>query len=95
MIERHVTFSVLPDKCRDFETFFVEQYRPGMSTMPGFVKVELLREAEQTSQYQMVIRFESLETAAEWRNSTVHKGLQPAFKSLYSESTLQVYEVIA
>ncbi len=95
MIERHVTFSVLPDKCRAFERFFVEQYRPGMSTMPGFVRVELLREVDQASQYQMVIRFESAEAAAEWRNSTVHKSLQPEFKSLYSESKLQVYDVIA
>ncbi len=95
MIERHVTFSVFPDKCADFEKFFMEQYRPGMSSMPGFVKVELLREADHASQYQMVIRFESAETAAEWRNSAVHKSLQPAFKSLYSESKLQVYDVIA
>ena len=83
MIERHVTFSVLPNKCGEFEKFFVEQYRPGMSAMRGFVKVELLREAEQANQYQMVIRFESSES------------LQPEFKSLYSESKLQVYEVIA
>jgi heme-degrading monooxygenase HmoA len=95
MIERHVTFSVFPDKCGEFEKFFVEKYRPGMSTMPGFIKVELLREAEQPMQYQMLIRFESLETAAEWRNSVVHKSLQPEFKSLYSESKLQVYDVIA
>lgn len=95
MIERHVTFSVLPDRCAEFEKFFVEKYRPGMSTMAGFVKVELLREAEQPTQYQMVIRFESLETAAEWRNSAVHKSLQPEFKTLYGESKLQVYDVIA
>ena len=95
MIERHVTFSVLPGRCEDFEKFFTEHYRPGMSTMPGFVKVELLREAEQANQYTMLIRFESLEAAAEWRNSTVHKSLQPKFKTLYSESKLRVYDVIA
>ena len=95
MIERHVTFSVLADKCAEFEAFFAQKYRPGMSTMGGFVKVELLREAEQTSEYQMVIRFESAEAAADWRNSAVHKSLQPEFKSLYSESKLQVYDVIA
>ena len=95
MIERHVTFNVLPDKGQEFEKFFVEKYRPGMSTMRGFLKVELLREAEQTCQYQMVIRFESAEAAAEWRSSAVHQSLQPAFKLLYSESKLQVYDVIA
>jgi antibiotic biosynthesis monooxygenase (ABM) superfamily enzyme len=43
----------------------------------------------------MVIRFQSLETAAAWRDSSDHKALSPKIKSLYSESTVQVYEVIA
>ncbi len=95
MIERHVSFDVLPDKAPEFEKFFVEKYRPGMETMDGFLKVELLREAEQGCRYQMVIRFESLEAAAAWRGSLVHRSLQPVLKSLYSESRLQVYDVIA
>jgi heme-degrading monooxygenase HmoA len=95
MIERHVTFSVLPDKAPEFEKFFVQHYRPGMETMQGFLKVELLREAEQACEYQMVIRFESLEAAAAWRGSTVHRSLQPQLKSLYSDSKLKVYDVIA
>lgn len=95
MIERHVTFSVFPDQGQEFEKFFLEKYRPAMSAMRGFVKVELLREEGQTCQYQMVIRFDSTEAAAEWRSSAAHQSLQPAFKSLYSESKLQVYDVIA
>ena len=95
MIERHVTFNVLSDKCQEFETFFVEKYRPGMATMRGFLKVELLREAQQPTQYQMVIRFESAEASAEWRGSAIHQSLQPVLKSLYSESKLQVYDVVA
>ena len=43
----------------------------------------------------MVIRFQSLETAAAWRDSTDHKALSPKIKALYKESTVQVYEVIA
>lgn len=95
MIERHVTFNVLPDKCQEFERFFAEKYRPGMATMRGYIKVELLREAGQPSQYHMVIRFESTEAAADWRSSAVHQALQPVLKSLYSGSTLQVYDVVA
>ena len=64
MIERHVTFNVLSGKEQAFERLFVEEYKPAMSSMPGFVRVELLREQEDPTQYQMVIRFESLETAA-------------------------------
>lgn len=95
MIERHVTFNVHPEKGEEFAKFFVEKYRPAMAAMPGFVAVGLLREADQVTQYQMVIRFESAEAAGSWRKSPVHKSLQPTLKALYSESKVQVYEVIA
>lgn len=95
MIERHVTFNVLPGKEQAFERLFVEEYRPAMARMPGFVRVELLRDQEDSTQYQMVIRFESLETAANWRNSEQHQALQPKIKALYSGSSLKVYDVVA
>jgi len=95
MIERHVTFNVFPDKTNQFEDLFTAEYRPAMATMPGFVKVELLREQDDPTQYQMVIRFESLETAAAWRESAAHQALKPKIKPLYDGSSLQVYDVIA
>lgn len=95
MIERHVTFDVLPEKTSDFEKLFVEEYRPAMANMPGYLKVELLRQKESPNQYQMVIRFESEETAAAWRSSNAHQALKPHIKPLYSSSQLQVYDVIA
>jgi heme-degrading monooxygenase HmoA len=95
MIERHVTFNVYSDKKEEFEKVFKEDYRPAMAVMPGFVKVELLYQPDQTSQYQMVIRFDSLETAADWRNSGAHQSLQPKLKALYSDIKLEVYDVIA
>ncbi len=95
MIERHVTFKVIPGKEKDFETLFEEEYRIAMSKQPGFVSVALLKEHEKEAIYQMVIRFQSLETAAAWRDSTDHKALSPKIKALYSESNVQVYEVIA
>jgi heme-degrading monooxygenase HmoA len=66
-----------------------------MSAMAGFVKVELLCEQEDPTRYQMLIRFESAETAAAWRNSSAHQSLQPKIKGLYKDSALQVYEVVA
>ncbi len=95
MIERHVTFNVLSDKTQDFEKLFSEEYRPAMVSMPGFVKVELLCEQEDPTQYQMVIRFESTETAAGWRSSEAHQALKPKIKTLYRGSTLKVYDVVA
>ena len=95
MIERHVTFNVIPGKEKDFEALFKEAYGAAMSRQPGFVSVTLLKEHEKEAIYQMVIRFQSLETAAAWRDSEDHKALSPKIKALYSASTVMVYEVIA
>lgn len=95
MIERHVTFQVYPDRAADFVAFFSNQYRPAMSTMPGFVKADLLREEGNSTCYQMSIRFETTEAATRWRNSEIHQSLQPALKALYRDSQLRVYTVVA
>jgi antibiotic biosynthesis monooxygenase (ABM) superfamily enzyme len=95
MIERHVTFNIIPGKEKDFETLFKGAYCIAMSKQPGFISVALLKEHDKEAAYQMVIRFQSLETAAAWRDSVDHKGLSPKIKALYKESTVQVYEVVA
>jgi heme-degrading monooxygenase HmoA len=95
MIERHVTFDVLSDKTQEFERLFKDEYRPAMAHMPGFIKVELLREQGNPTKYQMVIRFMSTEEATAWRNSSSHQTLSPKLKALYSASQLLVYEVLA
>ena len=95
MIERHVTFEVIADKTQNFERLFAEAYRPAMASMPGFIQVELLRQQDSSTTYQMVIRFETAEAASAWRLSPEHQGLSPRLKALYSASQLQVYEVIA
>lgn len=95
MIERHVTFNVIPGKEKDFEALFKDAYSVAMSKQPGFVSVILLKEHEKEGIYQMVIRFQSLETAAAWRVSAEHQALSPRIKVLYKESTVRVHEVIA
>ncbi len=95
MIERHVTFSVISGKEKDFEALFREAYSIAMAKQPGFVSVALLQEHEKEALYHMVIRFQSLETAAAWRDSSDHKALSPKIKALYQGRTVQVYEVIA
>jgi antibiotic biosynthesis monooxygenase (ABM) superfamily enzyme len=94
LIERHITFNVHPDKTAAFEQFMADEYRPAMATSPGFVKVELLREAECPTRYQMVFRFEDADSAAGWRTSEVHQALQPALKVLHVDMEIQAYEVI-
>lgn len=95
MIERHITFTVSPDKSSAFERFFTERYRPAMAASPGYVRVDLLREAEDATKYQMVLRFLDLEASVGWRTSPVHQGLQPDLNALVSSSVVQAYEVVA
>jgi heme-degrading monooxygenase HmoA len=95
MIERHVTFKVIPGKEKEFEELFKEEYRPAMSSMPGFVSVYLLVEEEDPQSYKMVIRFQTLEEASAWRRSNSHQALQPKIKALYQGSQVQVYKVIS
>lgn len=94
MIERHITFNVHPGKSTDFERFFADEYRPAMSKSPGFMRLELLREAEDQTRYQMMLRFQDAQTAAGWRTSPVHVALQPALTALFSTNEIQGYEVI-
>ncbi len=94
MIERHVTFNVVPEKTTEFEQFFMHEYRPAMSSMAGFVKVALLRNQDQPSQYCMVISFDSTQNASAWRASAEHQALKPELSSLYHDSSLKVYEVV-
>jgi antibiotic biosynthesis monooxygenase (ABM) superfamily enzyme len=94
VIERHITFNVHPDATQRFERFFADEYRPTMSRSAGFVRCELLREADSPTRYQMTFRFDDPSTAAAWRTSEVHQALQPALLALYSDNEIQGYEVI-
>ncbi|UCE00545.1 MAG: antibiotic biosynthesis monooxygenase [Chloroflexota bacterium] len=94
-IERHVTFHVIAAEVEAFEKFFIQDYRPAMATIAGFIKAELLKDSENPQDLQMVLRFESSQAAADWRASEVHAALKPRLKSMYNGSELQIYEVLA
>lgn len=95
MIERHVTFNVLPDRTVDFERFFVEAYRPPVLGMPGLIECTLLRESEHAERYQMVFRWETADNAVAWRVSEVHQGLQPALVELHAGMEITAYTKVA
>jgi len=94
VIERHITFSVHPDKTAAFEKFITREYAPAMAASSGFVKVELLREADSPTRYQLVFRFEDAASAAAWRTSEVHGALQPGLKALHEGMEITGYEVV-
>ncbi|MGQ9637935.1 MAG: hypothetical protein ACUVT6_09105 [Thermodesulfobacteriota bacterium] len=45
----------------------ISKHSLAMSRQPGFVSVVLVKEHEKESVYQMVIPFQSLETAGAWK----------------------------
>jgi heme-degrading monooxygenase HmoA len=95
MIERHVTFEVLPGKSEAFERFFRSEYAVAMAAQPGFRGAELLRPKESESELVMLLRFDSLEAAQAWRDSADHKRLSPTLKALYQGSQVRVFDVLA
>lgn len=94
MIERHVTFRVVPGKAEEFVSFFGSAYAPALAIQPGFCGAELLR-PEEPDALVMVLRFESGEAAQAWRECAAHKELSPALKALYRGSQVRVHEVLA
>jgi heme-degrading monooxygenase HmoA len=95
MIERHVTFHLLPGGALAFEAFFGSEYRSALAATPGFAGAELLRPIEEDGSRVMVLRFSSAELALAWREGPRHKQLSPAFKSFYQSSDVRVYDVLA
>ena len=95
MIERHITFTVHPDRTAAFEQFIDGEYRPAMATAPGFVRCELLREADSLTRYLLAFRFEDADKATAWRTSEVHQALQPALKELHVDMVVQAYQVVS
>lgn len=95
MIERHITFTVHPDRTADFERFFTETYRPPVLEMPGLVECSLLREAEHADRYQMVFRWETADNAVAWRVSETHVALQPALAELHGGMEIVAYTKVA
>ena len=94
MIERHITYTVNEGKASEFERFITDRYGPQMALAPGFVRIELLREAENDTRYQMSFRFEDLAASAGWRNSPEHAALQPELNALVGSPEIQGYDVV-
>jgi len=95
MIERHLTFTVDPGQAKAFEQFMTGEYGPAMARSPGFVRLDLLREADDQTHYRLTFRFTDADSAAAWRTSEVHQSLQPALKALHAGMTVQGFDVIA
>ncbi len=95
MIERHVSFDVLPESTGQFERFFSEQYLPAVREMPGLIECLLLREADNPQHYQMVFRWQSAEAAAAWRTSATHQALQPGLNALHGGLAIVAYSSVA
>lgn len=94
MIERHVTFFLKENNQKNFSRFFFEEYIVAMEKMDGFIKADLLRDIDSPQTITMIIRFESHDAAAAWRNSAEHQSLKPKLKALYEKNNLIVFELL-
>ncbi len=95
MIERHITFDVLPDRTEAFEQFFAQRYLPPALRMPGLIECGLLREADAPTRYQMLFRWETADQAVAWRESEAHQELQPELKALHQGMQITAYARVA
>jgi heme-degrading monooxygenase HmoA len=94
MIERHIPFTVDEQKRADFERFFVDRYLPPAAQMPGFISLALLRSQAQPSEYRMTFRWTDAPSAAGWRVSAIHEGLQPELRALAEMGEILVFDVV-
>lgn len=94
MIERHIPFAVEAGQGEAFERFFAAAYRPAMSRSPGFVRSEILREADDPTRYLMTMRWSDAEAATSWRVSPEHQALQPALRALATMGEIKVHAVV-
>ena len=95
MIERHLTFNVIPARALEFEGFFADTYGPAMSSVPGFVRADLVRETKNPARYRMMYRFQDAASAAAWRSSQEHDRLQPSLNAMHVGSEVTAYDVVA
>lgn len=64
MAKGHVTFHTLPGNAVEFKQIFKAELRPAMAETAGFIQAGLLGESEKPLYLMMVLRFDSLESAA-------------------------------
>lgn len=95
MFERHVTFHVNEGAEAEFQDLFVSRYRPAMARQAGFQRVELLRSAADPQAFVMMIRFDTVEHASDWRELAEHTELKPVITRLYTASDVEVFDVVA
>ena len=95
MIERHVSFSVLPGQDRRLRELLRRALPAAGLQMPGLIECILLRESDHADHYQMVFRWESADDAAAWRTSAVHQALQPDLAALHIGMEIVAYTQVA
>ena len=95
MIVREVSLKVAPEQQAEFASFWTQEYRQAMSTMPGFLSARLLKHADSKEELQMILEFRSEEAAAAWRASPEHGRLGPMLKAFSPTVSVRVLTPLA
>jgi heme-degrading monooxygenase HmoA len=95
VIERHVTFRLLPGRAQALAEFFRAEYGPALARQPGFHGAELLEPEEIPDTVVLLLRFRDGDAARGWRESADHRALSPRLKSMVEHSEVRVHQVLA
>jgi heme-degrading monooxygenase HmoA len=95
MILEVAILNVIPGRIAEFETAFAEA-KGIISSMPGFISLELQRCLESSSQYALLVRWETLEDhTTGFRNSTQYQQWKTLLHHFYDPfPTVEHYELV-
>ena len=95
MIELEIKLEVLPGKEEEFLDIFKTQFAPAMAKQPGFIRVGLLKQREDESQYQIQIVFESEKKRLAWVDTKEHEKMWPKLAVLTNKYSATGFDFLA
>ena len=84
--------SLAADKMPALEEVFATTFRPAIDKQSGFVAVTLLRSTEDTTQYRLVIAFESRKHQQQWTATDLHGQVWPQMAAVCDSYSVRYFE---
>ncbi|HLH99782.1 MAG TPA: antibiotic biosynthesis monooxygenase family protein [Acidimicrobiales bacterium] len=77
------------------QSTYVSEFRPAISSQPGFEGVDLLRPADGNGHWRLEIRFADEPARLRWVETDVHQRVWPLMGNCCDEATPVVYEPVS
>ena len=75
MVALHVDLQLKPGMGPELEKTFRDDFRPAISSQPGFFGVALLQSTSEADCYRLVIEFQSEELRLNWVATDLHQDV--------------------